>query len=209
MLDLDNNNTGLISSATIVRDLDQKDVDLYAWITDTQSDCKQSGCTFGIAYVGQACDNFNWRKTSLNAGPTGSKFWGVDSDAVSRIMTAWTMSHEIGHNLGMSHDFNDDNKCRKVDDTIVECEQCNNYFNSNIPWYANIGNVNRNHYRKLSPETGNSNDCCTGVMDYQNRPGVWSTCSVRYFEQHYEAESWFQCMDINVPSTGKFRVHSK
>ena len=31
-------------------------------------------------------------------------------------------------------------------------------------------------------------------MDYYNSPQVWSSCSVRFFEQHYEAESWFQCM---------------
>ena len=55
---------------------------------------RQTGDKYGgLAYVGIACNTYgNWRKFSLN-------LWQN-----SAAITAGTVSHEIGHNLGMEDD---------------------------------------------------------------------------------------------------------
>ena len=220
---------GLDKTVELVQMLNEKDVDLYAWITDTRDD---SGTT-GVAYLGGACDNSNWKKTSINAGVTIDPVGGIFALAntlshevrhnyfffkcvpfhvyifsYSGILTlANILSHEVGHNLGMSHDFEGayggepDKLCRKhTDGSILNCVQCDNFFNAS---YAYGPNPAYTSYRKLSPATGTSaNECCTGIMDYGNAPSMWSTCSARYLEQHYVSEGWFQCMSDNPPCIG-------
>ena len=47
-----------------VRRLNEPDVDLYAWITNT-------GAVNGIAAgIGTACDNIEFKKTSMTRGPS-------------------------------------------------------------------------------------------------------------------------------------------
>ena len=79
---------GLDKTVELVQMLNEKDVDLYAWITDTRDD---SGTT-GVAYLGAACDNSKWMKTSINAGVTIDPVGGI-------LALANTLSHEVGHNL--------------------------------------------------------------------------------------------------------------
>ena len=97
--------------------------------------------------------------------------------------------HEIGHNLGMSHDFIDSDykHCRKASDgETIPCSSCANYQAGNDA-------------QRIGPVSGNPNDCCNGFMGYNNHPHYWSECSVRMFESHYVSEQWSKCM---APSTG-------
>ena len=75
---------GLDKTVELVQMLNEKDVDLYAWITDTRDD---SGTT-GVAYLGKACDNSNWMKTSINAGVTIDPVGGI-------LALANTLRHEV------------------------------------------------------------------------------------------------------------------
>ena len=79
---------GLDKTVELVQMLNEKDVDLYAWITDTRDD---SGTT-GVAYLGGACDNSKWMKTSINAGVTIDPVGGI-------LALANTLSHEVGHSF--------------------------------------------------------------------------------------------------------------
>ena len=93
----------------------------------------------------------------------------------------------MGHNLGMYHDFKDGGRpytnCRKHSDgSTVRCNACANYQSNN-------------RGQPLGPLTGSTEDCCNGFMGYYNHPHYWSDCSVRFFQQHYVAENWENCME--------------
>merc|ERR1712165_209891 len=170
---LDIGNNGLPETRTIIQDLNEPDVDVYAFIGDNCEGCSYSG----MGYLGGVCDNqWNYR-TSLTRGPSR----GV-------IETAKTLIHEMGHNLGMSHDFIDSEytDCRKhTDGSTVPCNTCANWQPDNAG-------------QKIGEVTGDDMDCCNGFMGYSNHPHYWSECSVRYFEQHYVSQNWAKCMDTTT-----------
>ena len=102
------------------------------------------------------------------------------------------MVHEIGHNLGMSHDFvyEEDGEifdpytvCRKHSDgSSINCDQCANYQSTR-------------EEQLVGKLTNDTEDCCNGFMGYGNPPHYWSDCSVRFFRQHYISEKWSRCME--------------
>ena len=55
--------SGLSRTKSEVRRLNEPDVDLYIWINN-------EGYYYGQAYVGFACDNTWYQKTSLTRGPS-------------------------------------------------------------------------------------------------------------------------------------------
>ena len=114
--------------------------------------------------------------------------------------------HEMGHNLGMKHDFDKEfQKCSKTDPeqcvtkygceiirngSIVSCNKCENYI------YDKTKKDRDDDTTNCRNSTGHNDDCCTGFMDYGHvRPSNWSECSVRDFEQYYVIREWHQCMN--------------
>ena len=112
--------------------------------------------------------------------------------------------HEVGHNLGMQHDFvscSSGKNCeaaytgncrRDVDGSHIPCTSCENYLPGIMSEY------NTNLYSRkpgIGPTSGKADDCCNGFMGYGRSPDVWSSCSVRFFRSHYIGLNWAQCMD--------------
>ena len=88
----------------------------------------------------------------------------------------------------MSHDFIDKNyhNCRRhTNGSQIRCNTCANWQPENAR-------------QKIGDLTGDDMDCCNGFMGYRDHPHHWSACSVRFFEQHYVAEKWDQCMDTTT-----------
>ena len=98
------------------------------------------------------------------------------------------MVHEIGHNLGMKHDFIDNKitykECRKTSDgSKVSCSSCANYQPDN-------------DHQPIGMPTGHRDDCCNGFLGYYDHPHYWSKCSVRFLEEFYVfSRKYDQCMD--------------
>ena len=97
------------------------------------------------------------------------------------------MAHEIGHALGMTHDFIDRGEyCKRSEDSSeVECVQCKNW-DVYEEMLTSVDNTDNPGY------SNNPGGCCTGFMDYGQHPHDWSDCSVREFQDW--AYGWSDCM---------------
>ena len=63
ILDINRSGLSIERTKSEIRRLNEPDVDLYIWITN-------KGISAGRAFVGSACDNTLYRKTSLTQGPS-------------------------------------------------------------------------------------------------------------------------------------------
>ena len=98
-----------------------------------------------------------------------------------------TLVHEIGHNLGMPHDFVELGRFFDI---------CRNSFNdSHIPCFK-CANFQENRPDQLiGPSTGDPEDCCTGFMHYNDHPHYWSRCSSRFFQRAFVYLNLTRCME--------------
>ena len=81
-----------------------------------------------------------------------------------------TAVHEVGHLLGMEHDF--------------EClaKQTCNTAAQRLCKSKSSGTV--------LPMKSTNEKCCNGFMQYGKHPNVWSSCSVRDFRLQYRLSNW-------------------
>jgi len=116
----------------------------------------------GLAWEGYVCDERRFMRTSITQYHNTWK-WPRDTLAEDEA-TAETVTHEIGHNLGLKHDFQEDSE----------------------------GNPIKVNGEKI-PRQVNGVDC-TGYMDYKSHTDGWSTCSYLDFVAYFKDNSPDFCL---------------
>jgi len=117
---------------------------VYVFITG-----KSSVDGLGLAWEGVACDKRRYMRTSITKY---HKETDHENDHPEDVLaedeaTAETLTHEIGHNLGLKHDFQEDSN----------------------------GNPIKINGEKVPRQVKGVD--CTGYMDYKDHTVGWSTCS--------------------------------
>jgi len=112
--------------------------DLYTFITHPGAS--------GVAYGGQACTSQAEYRISMNKGygPNQCHYYQppnpIDcSKPTNRIaLTAETISHELGHSLGMAHDFKSKGPYvyRKYESESKDCRGLMDYIDDGVGWSA-------------------------------------------------------------------------
>jgi len=142
-----------------------------------------NGNPLGIAYVGTVCRSTRSSRVSINR-------YGIAGSEKNKVLyTAETIAHEMGHNLGMSHDFG------RKDSRGKSCYGYMDYKDDTNYW----SKCSVEDFTKVKKSCLNAADDDGGGEVTTTRPGTPGLCSdVASYAKHCKQFKW-ACTDSRYP----------